>query len=224
MNKVIAFSNQNLASCDRESIIIWKQNKKEENKKIDQFYFFKEIKTNYDTCQLLEINNNVFACAIYQLKQIIIFLNDEKDYPILNTIDNVERHGYNSNAMAKINEKFFCSGGGLDLDLLFYIICIEPCQVVKKIKLNDPNPKSFITCLHMNEKGFLFVSCGEKIIQYKVNIDNNNNIVELKEVLCISDKNMESRDIVTTKDGKIFYQIKDNYTLKFHLIPFLQNE
>ena len=110
INKVITLSNGDLASVDNGSITIWKQ-KKVNNNKIDEFEFYKEIFTNNDTCHLIEVNQNVFACAIYSEKLIKIFNNDEKDYPLLGIINNCESHGNNSNGMAKINDRLFCSGG-----------------------------------------------------------------------------------------------------------------
>ena len=221
INKVISFSNYDLASCDRGSITIWKQKKDEKGRRKDEFYFYKEIqiKMNLDICQLIEINKNVFACAIYQIKEIIIFKNDEKDYPIMHVLENVESHGYNSNAMAKINDSYFCSAG---MDMLFYIICIDPIEIVKKINLNDIKTTTYITCINISENGFLFVSYGENIKQYKINIDELDNSIELEEIDLIRNKNKECKCITITKDGKLFYQVKA-HDLIFHYIPFKQN-
>ena len=222
INKVISLSNLDLASCDRGSIIIWKQKRDQNERRKDEFYMYKEIdiKENLDISQLIEINQNIFACAAYQIKEIIFFQNDEKNYPILHTIGDVESHGYNSNAMAKINDKYFCSGG---MDMLFYIICIEPMGIVKKIKLNDIESTTYITCINVSENGFLFVSYGENIQQYKINIDEINNNIELKEIDLIENKKEESKCIATIKNGKLFYQVKA-HDLKFYLIPFKQDD
>ena len=111
INKVITLSNGDLASGDRKSITIWKQKKDEKNNLIDEFEFYKEIITDYDTCHLVEVNPNIFACAIYSTKIIKIFNNDKKNYPLLGEIKDAESHGNNSNGMAKINDRFFISGG-----------------------------------------------------------------------------------------------------------------
>ena len=76
-----------------------------------KFEFFKELITNNDTCQLLEANPQVFACAIYNSKIFKVYINDGEYYPILGQIKNAESHGNNSNGMAKINDEIFCSGG-----------------------------------------------------------------------------------------------------------------
>jgi len=92
-NKVITLSNGDLATAERRAISIWKQKKDNEGKKIEEFEFYKEILTNYDTCQIVEVNPNVFACAIYTSKQIKVFNNNGNDYPLLGVISNAESQG-----------------------------------------------------------------------------------------------------------------------------------
>ena len=53
INKVITLSDGNLATAERGAISIWKQILDTEEKK---FEFSKEIITDDDTCQLLEVN------------------------------------------------------------------------------------------------------------------------------------------------------------------------
>jgi hypothetical protein len=168
INKVISLSNGDLASADRRTITIWKQKKDENNNKIDEFEFYKEIFTNNDTCHLIEVNQNVFACAIYSEKLIKIFNNDEKDYPLLGIINNCESHGNNSNGMAKINDRLFCSGGK---EYFIYIVCVEPIQLLQKIKIGEGRLNDYIHFLHVSNKGFLFTSDGNNIIQFKIITD-----------------------------------------------------
>ena len=205
INKVITLSNGDLASVDRKSVTIWKQKKDDKNNLIDEFSFFKEILTDYDTCQLIEVNPNVFACAMYRPKIIKIFNNNGIDYPLLGTINNVESHGNNSNGMAKINEKIFCSGGR---NTYIYIICVEPVEILQKIKLIEEFTYTKIIFLHVSIDGYLFTCYDKDIIQYKIIKDENNNFIELNKMNIISNKENVCNSIITTDNGKIFYQDK----------------
>ena len=218
INKVIALTNGDLASAERRAISIWKQKKDNEGKKIEEFGFYKEILTNYDTCQLIEVNPNVFACAIYTSKQIKVFNNNGKDYPLLGVISNAESQGSNSNGMAKINDKMFCSGGK---NYYIYIVDINPVQLIQKIKLVKDESLTTISFVHMSNSGYLFTSYNNKIIQFKVCKDENNNFIELEEIFILEDKEEGSSQIITTDDGKIFYQQKGhNFGLRFYFTNF----
>ena len=208
INKVITLSNGDLASGDNGSISIWKQAKDEKEANfIDEFKFFKEIITNNDTCHLIEVNQNIFACAIYKEKLIKVFNNNEDDYPLLGKISNVESHGENSNGMAKINDKIFCLGGK---NYFIYVICVEPVQLIQKIKLVNENSLCKITCLHMSNNGYLFAAYVENIAQFKIIKDDKNNFVEFKKIDTITNKDRGSKAITSTGDGAIFYEINKN--------------
>ena len=86
-----------------------------------------EIITHSDTCQLLEVNPEVFACAIYQTKLINVYKNDSNEYPLLGSITNAESHGSNSNGMAKINNNIFCSE--------FFLYCF--CRAITGYSKNN---------------------------------------------------------------------------------------
>ena len=215
INKIISLSNGDLASADSNSISIWKKKENKDNTEINEFDFFKEIKTDEDTCHLIEVNPKVFACAIYKARLIKIFNNDENDYPLLGKIREVESHGNNSNGMAKINDKLFCLGGK---NYTIYVVCVEPVQLIQKIKVVDENSLCCVDCLYMSHNGYLFASYGDNIEQFKV-INVKNNFIELKEIDIIKNKESQSYAIVTTDDGKIFYQVKGNETM-FHLFSF----
>ena len=215
INKVIALSNGDLASGDRKSITIWRQKKDENNNKIDEFEFFKEIITYYDTCHLIEINPNIFACAIYTTKVIKIFKNDKENYPLLGIINNVESQGNSSNGMAKINDRLFCSGGK---DYFVYVISIEPIQLIQKIKILENNDYTNLIFLYINN-GYFFTSYKENIIEFKIIYDEDNNFVEFKKIDIIQNKEYESKAMITTYDKKIFYQIKKK-KVTFFLTPF----
>lgn len=216
INKVITLSNGDLAAADRGSISIWKHKKDENNNKIDEFEFFKELITDNDTCQLIEVNPNVFACAIYKEKIIKIFNNNGNDYPLIGTIKNVESHGNNSNGMVKINDRLFCSGSK---NYFIYIVCVEPVQLIQKIKLINEKTLDYIKCLNISNNGFLFAAYEEKILQFKIINDENNNFVELEKFDMIRNKEKGSEAFITTNDGKIFYQIK-HYKTRFYLSSF----
>ena len=217
-NKVITLSNGDLATAERGAISIWKQKKDNEGKKIEEFEFYKEILTNYDTCQIVEVNPNVFACAIYTSKQIKVFNNNGKDYPLLGVISNAESQGSNSNGMAKINDRIFCSGGK---NYYIYIIGVNPVQMIQKIKLVKNESLSAISFMHMSNSGYLFTSYNNKIIQFKVCKDENNNFIELEEIFTLEDKEEGSSSIITTDNGKIFYQQKrNNFGICFYFTNF----
>lgn len=217
-NKVITLSNGDLATAERRAISIWKQKKDNEGKKIEEFEFYKEILTNYDTCQIIEVNPNAFACAIYTSKQIKVFNNNGNDYPLLGVISNAESQGSNSNGMAKINDRIFCSGGK---NYYIYIVGINPVQLIQKIKLVKENSLTNISFMHMSKNGNLFTSYNNKIIQFKACKDENNNFIELEETFTLDDKEEGSSPIITTDDGKIFYQQKgNNYGIRFYFTNF----
>ena len=214
INKVITLSDGNIATAERGAVSIWKPKMEEGQKK---FEFFKELKTNNDTCQLLEVNPEIFVCAIYRSKVINIYKNDGIEFPLLGQITDAHSHGSNSNAMTKINDNIFCSGGD---NCCIYIVSVEPVQLIQKIILQEEDEikyNNYIRFLHNSNDGFIFTSFGEGIIQYKIIKDEDNNYITLEKFDDIEDgKNNSS--ITTTKDGKIFYsqineQIQDKTNL-----------
>ena len=213
INKVITLTNGDLASAERGAISIWKQKINKEEDKIE-FEFFKEIFTQYDTCQLIEVNPQVFACAIYGPKQIKVYNNNGNNYALLGEINNAESHGENSNGMAKINDRLFCSGGKY---LFLYIVSVEPVQLIQKIKVYVNS--LCIKFVHVSNSGFLFISYEDKIIQFKIIKDEQNNFIELEEFSKIEDKEIGSSAIITTNDGKILYQQKGE-NIKFYLTKY----
>ena len=211
INKVITFSDGNLATAERGVLSIWKPKIEDGIKK---FEFFKELITGNDTCQLLEVNPQIFACAIYRSKLIKVYKNEGKDYPLLGNILNVESHGNNSNAMTKVNDNIFCSGGK---NGYIYIVSVFPLQVIQKIILTEG--LFYISFLHNSNDGFIFTSVRRDIIQYKIIKDERNNFIKLEKFDTITDGEFNST-ITTTRDGKIFYsQTNDNliYKTKFCL-------
>ena len=211
INKVITLSNGDLATAERGALSIWKPKISEGKKK---FEFFKEIITDNDTCHLLEVNPQIFACATRISDEIRVYKNDENEYPIIGKIENVPSQGSNSNCMVKINNKTFCSGGNF---CFIYIISIEPVQVIQKIKLEKKYDWDYVYFLIKSNDGFIFTSTGEKIIQFKIVKDEDDNFVKLEKFDIIQDA-IENHTIAITEDNKIFYkQIIDNSDEKTNL-------
>lgn len=211
-NKVITLSDGSIATAERGAVSIWKP--KEENGE-KKFEFFKELITNNDTCQLLEVNPQVFACAIYSSKIINVYKNDGENYPILGQIKNAVSHGNNSNAMAKINDEIFCSGGKPGY---IYIVQVNPVNIIQKIILNQDS-FSYIRFLHNSGDGFIFTSIQDEIIQYKIINDEEGNFIELEEFDVIKD-GLDCKSVITTDNGKIFYTQNFNGHYNYSKINF----
>ena len=196
-------SDGSLATAERGAISIWKPIKNLGEKK---FEFYKEIITEGDTCQLLEINPKIFACAIYENKLIKVYKkNDENDYLLFGEISDAESHGYNSNGMAKINENVFCSGGCY---YHIYIVSVEPLQIIQKIILDEDSSRfDYVKFLHNSNDGFIFTYFDDKIIQYKIAYDENENFLKLEKFDEIDNAD-NCKAIATTDEGKIFYKKK----------------
>ena len=189
INKVITLSNGDLASAERGAISIWR-------KKINRYEFYKEIKTEDDTCQLIEVNENVFACAIYNPKIIKIFKRQEDNYPLIGYFENCHSHGQNSNSMAKINDNLFCSGG----NYYIYIVSVKPVELKQKIEVEPYGEIKFTYTIN----NYLFLAQSSNIIQYMINIGKESNFIKIKEI-----KNFRkdrSYAIAIFGKGKIFYE------------------
>ena len=218
INKVITLSDGNLATADRRSLSIWTPKAKKTEKK---FEFFKEIITDNDTCQLLEVNPYIIVCAMYSSKNINIYQKKGDDYILQGQINNAESHGDNSNGMAKINDNIFCSGG---IKSFIYIVSVEPVQIIQKIILNNNmNNFDYVLFLHNSNDGFIFTSFAfeKKIIQLKIINDEEGNFIKLQKFDEI-EVSLKNEAIATTNDGKIFYEIKSKNVekLNFCLINY----
>ena len=204
INKVITLSDGNLATAERGALSIWKPKIEKGEKK---FEFFKEIITDYDTCQLIEVNPQFIACAIYNPKLINVYKKSGDDYILHGQIKNALSHGSNSNGMTKINDNIFCSGGKSGF---IYIVCVEPVQVIQKIMLGI-GLISEVGFLHRSNDGFIFTSLRGKIFQLKIINDEDGNFIKLQNFDVIDDGANSDEPIITTNDGKIFYkQINEN--------------
>ena len=174
INKVIALSNRLLVSSDRRSITIWKSNKIEENIINYEDYF--EIVIDKDTCHLLEVNPSIFVATQYQEGGTFqVYKNDGKSFPLLGELKDIITHGNSSNGLAKINDNLVCSGG----KTLFYIISIEPLQIVQKIFMEEYLTVEF---MHITKDHYLYCNNIRGISQYKLINDENSNFIELIQI------------------------------------------
>ena len=124
INKVITLSDGNLATAERGAISIWKSLFL---KRGNKFEFSKEIITENDTFQLLEVNPQVLVCGIYSTELIILYKKLGEDYLLHEKVTNVQNHGNNSNGMAKINDNLFCVAGK---NSFIFIVSIELVKIL----------------------------------------------------------------------------------------------
>ena len=122
---------------------------------------------------------------------------------MLGEITNAESHGENSNGMAKINDKIFCSGGE---NSFIYIISASPIKIIQKIYLGAKY--YYIRYLHRSYDGFIFTYFKNKIIQFKTIFDRSGNFIKLVKFDEICDAD-DTKAITTTDEGKIFYKKKN---------------
>ena len=196
INKVITLSNGDLASAERGAISIWTRKKYENNK----YEYYKEINTEDDTCQLIEVNPYVFACAIYTPKIIKVFKRKEENYSLIGNYENCYSHGNNSNSMAKINDNLFCSGA----NYFIYIVSVEPAELRKIIEVEHYGEINFTYVFN----DYLFIGQNSNIIQFKIDIDGECNFIDLDEIKITKNfRNQNSYALAIIDKRKIFYEI-----------------
>ena len=150
----------------------------------------------------MEINPSIFIAS--QINYFQVYKNDGKNFPLIGELANVKNHGGSSNGLAKINDKLVCSSS----ISLFYIICIEPLQIIQKFQMFWE--RSFtIYYIYVTKDNYLYCKGDfQSILQYKIINDKDNNFVELIEIgkLC-GDKNysMYDKAILPFDDGRIFF-------------------
>ena len=177
INKIIILSNKFLVSGDHRSITIWKSNSLEENE--INYKQFHEIILNRDVCQLLEVNPSIFVATQFSHGGYFqVYKNDENHFPLKDELSNIKSHDCSSNGLAKINDNLVCSA----TENLFYIISIEPLQIIQKIRMNCERGFT-IFYLYVTLDNFLYCKGDyQSIIQYKIIKDQNNNFIELIEM------------------------------------------
>ena len=226
INKVICLSNNLLVSGDHSSITIWKsknKNKyKKENKNKNDIYYenIHEIIINRDTCNLLEINPKIFVAIQYSHGgHFQVYKNDDEIlFPLEGELINIQSQGNSSNSLAKINENLVCSAANNNL---FYIISIEPLQIIQKIKINSEKNIT-IFYIYITKDGYLYCK-GEyqTIIQYKIIYDDENNFVELVEIGKYNNgvhKISYEKAILPFDDGRIFFVEEKVGQVRYNLI------
>lgn len=188
IGKVITLSNKLLLSGDHRSLTIWKQKKEKKEVEFEEFY---NILINEEVCNLLEMTTNTFISAKSSIKgSIQIYQNDEKEFPLVGEIDNIQLHNSTTNGLSKINNKLFCAAGA---EGNIYIICIDPIEIKLKILIKE---KKDIFYIYSTKNNYIYCSSGEKdIIQYKIiyKDDKNEENIELFEV---GRKNIYSKGLI----------------------------
>ena len=205
INKVIILYNKLLVTGDYRSITIWEQNHSNNNK----VYYeeIHEVIINRETCQLLEVNPSVFVATQFYVERFQVYKNDGKAFPLLGELLKVKSHGNSSNGLAKINDKIVCSVS----KKVFYIICIEPIEVIQII--NIPWNELAIYYIYVTKENYIYIK-GEyqNIVQYKIIIDEDSNFLELDEIgqyLC-EKKHSYEKAILPFYDGRIFFMEEKN--------------
>ena len=195
INKVIILSNKLLVASDRRSITIWKSSN---NNKI-KYEDFYEIIIKRDTCQLLEVNPSIFVATQYEgVGHFQVYKNEGESFPLIGELY-IESHGNSSNGLYKINDQLICSGA----ENYFFIICIEPLQVIQKYPVNET-----VLYVYITKGEYLFLRGKSCISQYRIIKDEDNHFIELFEL-----DNYPLKDYVFSRekailpfdDGRIFY-------------------
>ena len=216
INKVIILSNKLLVSSDHRSITIWKSKEKENNNKYEDFH---EIVIDLDTCHLLEVNPSIFVATQYKDEgNFQVYKNDGQSFPLIGELKNTKSHGKSSNGLSKINNNIVCSAS----DDLFYLINIEPLQVIQKIVLNC---KIDIYFMYTTKDNYLYFNFNNYISQYKIKNDENNNFQELIEIGKFSQEDnyegnyiLNKKSIVPLQDGRIIFMVEKKGNYQFQLI------
>ena len=158
---------------------------------INKYEFYKEIKTEDDTCQLIEVNAYAFACSIYKPNIIKIFKREEDNYSLIKNFENCYSHGNNSNSMAKINDNLFCSGG----NFYIYIFSVEPAEIKNIIKVGFNGEIKFTYVIN----NYLFIAQYSNIIQYMIDFDEDSNFRKLNQIKVIKNfRNQKSYALAIT--------------------------
>ena len=204
INKVIALSNQLLITGDHNSITIWKS-KNKQGKKI-HYVIYHEIIINRDTHHLLEVNPTTFVATQYSHGGYFqIYKNDGNLFPLIGELISIRAHGSSSNGLSKINDKLVCSTSNINL---LYIICVEPIQIIQKIKMDWEKITTIFYCYITKDNYLYFKGEYQSIVQFKIITDEDNNFIELVEIGTYNDNiyfNSYEKAILPFDDGRIFF-------------------
>lgn len=176
IGKVITLSNKCLLTGDHKSLTIWKQR---EDKKEAEYEDFYNILINGESCNLLEISPSFFVSAKNTSKGAIqIYQNNEKEYPLIGEIDEIQIHNSTTNGLAKINDKLFCVAGKGGY---FYVVSVEPVEIKLKTKIDA---KKDIFFIYVTKNNYIYCNGGENdVVQFKILFqDKKDNNVEVIEI------------------------------------------
>ena len=217
-NKLIILANEDLAYIDcNKNIIIFEQHKI--NGPTKYFKKYKEIMVNKeeDIIDIFEVNENIFTCSIAGKNIIKFYKNNRDNYPLIGTIKNVNVNPSNKNGFTKLNDEFFFYGS-----YIIYIISIKAMEIIQKIKLpsldisvplySDKSLDYKLSLyIHNSVNNMIYIVYQEKIKQYKIIKDVDDNFVELKENDNWEFYSFHSHKLIVTEKGEMFHQI-DNKT------------
>jgi WD40 repeat protein len=214
ISKIIALENKLLISGDNKSITIWKSDSDDKNNIYKDIF---EIVINRDICNLLEVNPSIFIAIQYSHGGYFqVYKNDGKNFPLIGELSNIRVIGISSNSLEKLNDNLVCSTA----INFFYIISIEPLQIIQKVKINS-DKFTQIFYIYATKDNYLYCK-GEyqSIIQYKIIKDEDNNFIELKEIgkfrygnnICFE------KAILPFDDGRIFYVEEKLGEARYNLI------
>ena len=215
ISKIIILENKLLISGDNNSITIWKSNIENENN-INYKEFF-EIIINRDICNLLEVNPFIFIATQFSHGGYFqVYKNDEQNFPLIGELKNIRVVGISSNSLVKIDDNLVCSTA----INYFYLISIEPLQIIQKIKISS-DKFTQIFYIYVTQDNYLYCKGKyQSIIQYKIIKDEDNNFLELREIGIFKYGNNISfeRAILPFDDGRIFYVDEKLGEARYNLI------
>ena len=215
IGKVIALSNKCLLSGDHKSLTIWRQ---KDDKKEVEFEDFYNILINGEVCNLLEISPSLFVSAKNTSKGAIqIYQNDEKEYPLMGEIHEIQIHNSTTNGLAKINDKLFCVAGK---EGYFYVVSAEPVEIKLKTKIDN---KKDIFFIYVTKNNYIYCNGGENdVVQFKILFqdkkDDNVEVIEIGRKYIYSKglinndfelsqfNSWDVRALVPFEDGSIFVE------------------
>ena len=204
INKVIVLSNKLLVTGDHRTITIWKTKALNEDK--IHYENFHEIILNRDTYQLLEVNPSIFVATQFSHGgHFQIYKNDGELFPLIGELVSIKSHGSGSNGLSKINDKLVCSATENNL---LYIICIDPLQIIQKIKMEWEKCTTIFYTYVTSDNYLYFKGEYQSIVQFKIITDEDNNFIELVEIGKYNDKiysNSYEKAILPFDDGRIFF-------------------
>ena len=126
-----------------------------------------------------------------------VYKNDGKNFPLIGELENTQTHGHSSNGLSKLNNKMVCSGASD----LFYIICIDPLQVIQKYDIDYTT----VHYIYITKDNYLYCNGNNGILQFKIINDEDNNFAELIKIGEYTKEIANEKAILPFDDGRIFF-------------------